>query len=139
MSTKYKRAIFEGNSSLPKPRQPGTLHAHIHSHRMFLQFIENPGVDIYPNVALEEENRKPIRDTREKLVGWLKCLVPFTHKRKAEVEQDLSKVLCEQEYELMAGSTVKEICKTSGPDHSLPPAGLNTTTWCSGQPHNEKV
>ena len=61
----------EGNSSLPNPRKPGTLKSHIHSYRMILQFIDNPGVDISRYVALQENDRKAIRETREKLRGWL--------------------------------------------------------------------
>ena len=108
-----RKCFFEGNSSLPKPRKPGTLKAHIHSYRMFLQFVDNPGVDISKYVALEDGDRQAIRDTREKLSGWLRCLIPLTHKRKAEVQkEDLGEVLGQQEYnELMAGSTAKEMIK----------------------------
>ena len=99
---KICKCFFEGNSSLPNPRKPGTLKAHIHSYRIFLQFVENPGVNISQHVAMEDDNRHAIRDTREKLYGWLKCLVPLSHKRKVEVQQeDLGEVLGEQEYELI--------------------------------------
>ena len=66
---KIPKDFFEGNSSLPKPRQPGTLCARINGYKMFLQFIKNPGMDISRYVALEEEDRKAIRDTSEKLAG----------------------------------------------------------------------
>ena len=80
---------------------------------MFLQFVENPGVDISRYVALEEDDRKAIRETREKLKGWLKCVDKLTHKRKAEVqEQDQGKALGQEEYnELMASFTAKDMIK----------------------------
>ena len=103
------KCFFEGNSS----RKAGTLKSHIHSYRMFLQFVDNPGVDISHYVALEEDDQKAIREMREKLKGWLKCLDKLTHKRKAEVQQqDQGEVLGQEEYnELMALSTAKDMIK----------------------------
>ena len=69
-------------------------------------------MDVSQYVAVEEDNRQAIRDTREKLAGWLKCLVPLAHKRKAEVQQYLGEVLGQQEYnKLKAGSTAKEMVR----------------------------